>query len=82
MELPKVGRPADDVLTELDEMAAGDVDWHGGKVFSLAYFASEEIYRVAREANDRFLSTNALNLAAFPSLRRMQSEVVATLPAG
>ena len=77
--LPEHGRRADEVLADLDEASRGDVDWHGGKVFSLAYFATEEIYQVARSANDRYLSTNALNLAAFPSLRRMQSEVVATV---
>lgn len=79
MQLPPNGRNADEVLADLDAMAAGDVDWHGGRVFSLAYFATEEIYQVARAANDRFMSTNALNLAAFPSLRRMQSEVVAAV---
>jgi sphinganine-1-phosphate aldolase len=79
MQLPPQGRDADQVLADLDAMAGGDVDWHGGRVFSLAYFATEEIYRVARTANDRFLSTNALNLGAFPSLRRMQSEVVGTV---
>lgn len=79
MTFPEHGRPADEVLADLDALAADDVDWHGGRVFSLAYFASEEIYRVARTANDRFLSTNALNMAAFPSLRRMQNEVVAAV---
>ena len=79
MALPDHGRPADDVLADLDTLAEGDVDWKGGKVFSLAYYAGEDIYRVAREANDRFLSTNALNVGAFTSLRQMQSEVVDTV---
>ena len=67
------------MLADLDDLQSDDVDWKGGKVFSLAYYAGEEIYDVARAANDRFLSTNALNPAAFPSLRRMQSEVVETV---
>ncbi|MBK5222497.1 MAG: aspartate aminotransferase family protein [Acidimicrobiia bacterium] len=79
MPFPAAGRPADEVLSELDHIASADVDWKGGRVFSLAYFADDETYRVARAANDRFLSTNALNVAAFPSLRRMQSEVVSTV---
>jgi sphinganine-1-phosphate aldolase len=79
MAFPEHGRPADDVLADLDALAAGDVDWKGGRVFSLAYYAGPEIYRVAREANDRFLSTNALNMSAFPSLRQMHSEVVDTV---
>jgi len=79
MAFPEHGRPADDVLADLDALAAGDVDWKGGRVFSLAYYAGPEIYRVAREANDRFLSTNALNMSAFPSLRHMHAEVVDTV---
>ena len=79
MALPEHGRPEADVLADLDALAAADVDWKGGRVFSLAYYAGPEIYRVAREANDRFLSTNALNMAAFPSLRDMHAEVVATV---
>ena len=79
MALPEHGRPADDVLSDLDAMAADDVDWKGGKVFSLAYYADADVYDVARAANDRFMSTNALNMAAFPSIRRMHAEVVDTV---
>jgi sphinganine-1-phosphate aldolase len=79
MRLPEQGVPAAEVLFKLEELAADDVDWHGGRVFSLAYFADDEIYGVARAANDRFMSTNALNVDAFPSLRRMQSEVVSVV---
>ena len=79
MPLPAHGRPADEVLAEIDAMTASDVDWKGGRVFSLAYFADDETYAVARAANDRLLSANALNTAAFPSLKRMEAEVVATV---
>ncbi|MDQ3107440.1 MAG: aminotransferase class V-fold PLP-dependent enzyme, partial [Actinomycetota bacterium] len=73
---PKTGRPTDDVLAALDERKAGDVDWRGGKAFSLAYDAGDEIYDLAVEASSRYLSTNALNPLAFPSVGKMQSEVV------
>src|SRR5688500_4717980 len=76
---PKTGRPVDEVLQELDERKGGDVDWRGGKVFSLAYDAGDEIHDLAVEASSRFLSTNALNPMAFPSIGRMQSEVVAMM---
>jgi sphinganine-1-phosphate aldolase len=79
MAISEHGRTADDVLSDLDAMAADDVDWKGGKVFSLAYYAGAEIYDVARSANDRFMTTNALNMAAFPSIRRMHAEVVDTV---
>ena len=76
---PKTGRPVDEVLHELEERKGGDVDWRGGKVFSLAYDAGDEIYDLAVEASSKYLSTNALNPMAFPSVGRMQSEVVAMM---
>lgn len=76
---PKTGRPVDEVLHELEERKGSDVDWRGGKVFSLAYDAGDEVYDLAVEASSKYLSTNALNPMAFPSIGRMQSEVVAML---
>jgi sphinganine-1-phosphate aldolase len=76
MPLPAHGLPADEVLARVDAMAAGDVDWRGGRAFTLAYYARPEVEHVADEAARRFLSTNALNPAAFPSLGRMQADVV------
>jgi glutamate/tyrosine decarboxylase-like PLP-dependent enzyme len=73
---PKSGRPVDDVLGDLAARKAGDVDWRGGRAFSLAYDAGDEIHDLAVEAASRFLSTNALNTAAFPSIGGMQREVV------
>lgn len=76
MPLPERGLPADEVLARVDALAAGDVDWRGGRAFSLAYHAGPEVEQVADEAARRFLSTNALNPLAFPSLGRMQADVV------
>ncbi len=58
-------------------MRARDVDWRSGRAFSLAYFAGDEVLDLAKNAYARFSSENALNTDAFPSLRRIQGEVVA-----
>jgi sphinganine-1-phosphate aldolase len=79
MDLPKSGQPASRVLAELDELARKDVDWKAGRAFSLAYYAGPEVHALATEANARFHSTNALNTGAFPSLARMQSDVVSAV---
>jgi sphinganine-1-phosphate aldolase len=76
MALPENGRPPDDVLARLDALQTLDVDWHGGRAFSLAYHAGDDVLAVGKEAHARYLSTNALNPAAFPSLRTLQGEVV------
>jgi sphinganine-1-phosphate aldolase len=79
MSLPRTGRAADDVLARLEALQADDVDWHAGRAFSLAYHAADDVLALGKEAHARFLSTNALNPAAFPSLRALQGEVVATV---
>jgi glutamate/tyrosine decarboxylase-like PLP-dependent enzyme len=67
---------ADDVFAQLDEFKVGDVRWREGRAFTLAYYAGEDASRVADEAYRRFSSDNGLNTHAFPSLQRIQSDVV------
>ncbi len=76
MALVSHRRSAQEILDELDELAKDDIDWKHGHAFSLAYYAGDDVYDVAQQANLKFLSANALNVAAFPSLRRMQNDVV------
>jgi len=75
--LPKTGTPADEILSRLAALQANDVDWKLGRAFTLAYYAGADVLEVATAANAMYHSTNALNVEAFPSLRTMQSDVVA-----
>jgi glutamate/tyrosine decarboxylase-like PLP-dependent enzyme len=77
MSLPRNGSPVDEVLARVDELQRGDVDWRGGRAFSLVYEADDEIRRLNEAVTARFFPTNALNPLAFPSLGRMQADVVA-----
>jgi sphinganine-1-phosphate aldolase len=77
MVLPASGVDRDQLFAELDEMKAGDVRWRDGRALTLAYHAGDDVVAVAEEAYRRFSTENALNTDAFPSLRRLQGEVVA-----
>ena len=79
MKLPAHGSSAAYLLDQLDALQADDVDWKSGRAFGLAYYAGPDVLALATAANARFQSANALNTAAFPSLRRMQADVVAML---
>src|SRR5262245_9753240 len=79
MPLPPGGRPAEDLLAELEALKERAVDWRGGRGFSLASCAGDAVHELGAAAYAKYLSTNALNVAAFPSLRRLQAEVVATV---
>jgi glutamate/tyrosine decarboxylase-like PLP-dependent enzyme len=58
-------------------MRADDVDWRSGRAFSLAYQAGDDVLALQAEALVAFMDDNGLNPEAFPSSRRIQSEIVA-----
>ena len=70
------GLSHDDVLSALDDMRSNDVRWRDGKAFSLTYLASPEASALVEKAYAMFAGENALNTAAFPSLRAMQNDVL------
>lgn len=79
MTLSATGRPAAEVLSAIESFRGADVRWKDGRAFSLAYYAGAEVHGVANAALSAFSSENALNLDAFPSLRHMQNDVIATV---
>ena len=76
MGIPVHGADPADVLTRIEAFRDGDLRWKEGRAFSLAYYAGPEVYELGLEAYSRFSSENALNTEAFPSLKRMQAEVI------
>jgi len=75
--LGKQGRPVDEVIDALTEKRANDVKWADGKTFGMVYDGGPTVHEVAERAARLYLHENALNTQAFPSLREIQSEVVA-----
>jgi glutamate/tyrosine decarboxylase-like PLP-dependent enzyme len=57
-------------------MRSRDARWHDGRTFSLVYHDTDEHLQLLRDAYSLFLAENALNPMAFPSLRRMETEVI------
>lgn len=74
--MPPHGMSRDDVFQQLQQYTEGDVRWREGRAFTLAYNAGPDVIAIAEEAYRRFGTENGLNTHAFPSLQRIQSEVV------
>ncbi len=74
---PETGVEVDELLAEIDEERAGDIDWRGGRAFSLVYHHHDDVLEgLQHEVADRFLHENALNPFAYRTLPRMEQEVV------
>ncbi len=74
---PTRGQSREQVLDRLEAMRRDDARWKEGRTFSLVYHVSDDVSALLAEAYTMFLSENALSPLAFPSLRRMEAEVVA-----
>jgi glutamate/tyrosine decarboxylase-like PLP-dependent enzyme len=71
-------RSADAVIAALEAMRAEDTDWRGGRVFSLVYKVPGDTHdELLARAHRLYASSNLLNPMAFPSLKRMEHELVA-----
>ena len=76
MALPAHGRSRDEVLGQLADWRAADVRWREGRAFTLAYDAGPDVHDLAEHVVGQWMTDNALNTDAFPSLRRIQADVV------
>ncbi|MEZ5219240.1 MAG: aminotransferase class V-fold PLP-dependent enzyme [Ilumatobacteraceae bacterium] len=76
MGMQERGRGVDEVIAELHALREHDVRWQEGRTFGLVFDGGPSVHDVAERAAMMFLHENALNLAAFPSLRQIQNDVV------
>jgi glutamate/tyrosine decarboxylase-like PLP-dependent enzyme len=77
MTLPASGRSRDDVLATLRSYRADDLPARGGRTFAYVYDAGRpDVDEVAHEAYASFLDVNGLDPTVFPSLLRLENEVV------
>lgn len=64
------------ILSDLEKLRVNDIRWRDGRAFSLTYCASDEARNLSETAYRLFSHENALNVAAFPSLKKMQQSVL------
>ncbi|MFC3079198.1 pyridoxal phosphate-dependent decarboxylase family protein [Phenylobacterium terrae] len=74
--LPSTGTPWPELKARMLGYATGDVRWRDGKTAVYVFNAGPEVEQVQKEAYALFQSENGLGPAAFPSLKRMEAEVV------
>ena len=75
-EFPTQGRAAAEVLQDLENAKIGDVDWRSGRTNLYVQFGGDDVLDVAKEASRIFFSENAHGTGAFPSVVRLQADVL------
>lgn len=72
----KSGVAAEAVLGQLHAAKAKDVDWRSGRTNLYVQFGGDDVLDVAKKASDLYFSESAHGVAAFPSVARLQAEVL------
>ncbi len=75
--LPQKGISEEEIYHQQEEARKNDARWKEGRTFSLVFYGGEEVARVSQKAYTEFYQENGLNLGAFPSIRKFETEVVA-----
>jgi len=76
MQIPKTGLSEDSVFETLRAYRDKDMDWREGRTWALVYDVGHDVQRVAEKAYVEFLWENALDPTVFPSLMRMENDLV------
>ncbi len=76
VQLPQKGIPREQLHSALQELKCDDSDWKNCRTFSLIYNAGEDVRQFADEVYAAFINENGLSPFAFPSLVKMETEVV------
>lgn len=76
MRLPEIGKPKAEILSELSGRGQSDVDWRDGKTAVYIFNAGPEVGELKKSAYTQYMEENGLGPLAFPSLKRMEEEVI------
>jgi glutamate/tyrosine decarboxylase-like PLP-dependent enzyme len=76
--LPEHGRPAAEVLQQLRDYGKDDPEYRSGRLWSLVYYLDPAHDEFLQQAYAAYSSANGLNPSAFKSLKRFESDIVAT----
>ena len=80
--LPEHGRRWPELAAEMAAFKRDDLDWRRGRHAAYVWHAADDVEQVAQQAYTLFMTENGLGAQrAFPSLRRMEGDVVAMVRA-
>ena len=79
MKLPETGLAGEEIFQRLEDYKSDDIDWASGRVFGYVFDPGAEILQFAKQVYTRFLTENALDFTVYPSLLRMENELVSMM---
>jgi len=78
MNLLENQQSAQAIKQQLKALKAKDIPYNSGRAFALTYVPPTETYDLIKEAYSEFLTENALDPTSFPSLGKLESDIITT----
>jgi len=76
MKFPEKSRSSEELLSEMKSFQANDLKWREGKNGSFVYFAGDDVLNTVSSAYTQYFLTNGLSPLSFPSIKKMEAEVI------
>ena len=76
MNIPEHGLSREEILATLESYKQHDVKWKSGKVLALVYDPGLKAREIVNTAYIEFMTENGLDPTSFPSLLKLETEVV------
>lgn len=77
--MPLTGSSAEEILNQLKGLKAKDVPWKTGKVLAYIYGLDDTARNLVETAYAHFLHENGLDPTAFPSLLKIENDLIASV---
>lgn len=77
MQIPAHGRSRAEVLATLVQYRQGDMPWRDGRTWAYVYDPGREAEAVIKEAFTMYLTENGLDPTVFPSVVRLENDILA-----
>ncbi len=76
MQIPHHGLSKEEIFSTLLGYKGYDLDWKSGKVWAYVYNPGDEVAELVKQAYTMFLSENGLDPSVFPSLLKLETDIV------
>jgi glutamate/tyrosine decarboxylase-like PLP-dependent enzyme len=76
MAIPEIGKTPEDIFHFLNIAKSQDARWEEGRLYAYVYDPGKEVQEIGKRAYLAYLVENGLDPTAFPSLLRLEKEVV------
>jgi sphinganine-1-phosphate aldolase len=79
IQFPENGAAQNSIIKNLTEMKSHDLPWQSGKAFAYIYGTDMDVMQFSADAYKMYLTENGLDPTSFPSLLKLETEVIGML---